>query len=398
MDPRIANAFDSGALLAPQPEHPDLVHLARAIAIFAGTERFAATPPVRRVLDCIGNPQHVVFVLLDGLGMNLIERLPANAFLRTNLRTVLRATSPSTTACALTSIATGVWPAEHGVTGWYTHLPRRQLTVTTLHMVERFSDEPLATRGVPVQELLPIAAFHSEMRAQPLTLLPTAIADTAFARYSRGGTAFSPYDDLSQAFGRVLEFVREASGPTYTHVYVPDVDTVCHHHGLDGTGLMPLLLELDERLHQLSSALPNDAKLVVTADHGLIEVSQEAHLPLVGDDALMSLLEAPPSGDGRMPLFHVRAGSELAFSRAFNDHFGDAFALLNLKEAEQIGLFGPEPMSNTARERFGDFVGIALAPVILHYASKRSPAPQHFYLAQHAGLTPDELLIPLVVA
>lgn len=398
MDPRIASAFESGVLLPPQPEHPDLVHLTRAIAILAGAKRFSVTPPVKRVLDCVGNPKHLVFVLLDGLGMNLIERLPATAFLRANLRMILRTTTPSTTACALTSIATGMWPAEHGVTGWYTHLPERQLTATTLHMVERFSGEPLGERGVRVQELLPIPAFHSEIRAEPLTLLPAAIADSAFARYSRGGTAFAPYDDLSQAFERVLAFVHRALGPTYAHVYFPDVDTVCHHYGLDDVRVMPLLLELDARLRQLSHALPNDAKLVVTADHGLIEVSHEAHLPLVGEDALMSLLEAPPSGDGRMPIFHVRPGSELEFSRTFNDHYGEGFALLSLKEAEQLGLFGPEPMSQTTRARFGDFVGIALTPVILHYVSKHSPAPQNLYLAQHAGLTPDELLVPLVVA
>lgn len=398
MDPRIANAFDSGALLRPRPEQPDLVHLARAIATLAGAERFAATPPVTHVLDCIGRPQHVVFVLLDGLGMNLVERLPKTAFLRDNLRTILRATSPSTTACALTSIATGMWPSEHGITGWYTHLPERHLTVTTLHMVERFSGEPLAQRGISVQELLPLPSFHSELRAAPLTLLPESIADTPFARYSRGDTAFSPYQNLSQAFERVLDFVSHASEATYTHLYFPDVDTVCHHYGLNDSRVMPLLVELDNQLRQLSRALPNDAKLVITADHGLTEVSKEAHLPLCGDDAIMALLEAPPSGDGRMPIFHVRSGSELDFSQAFNAQFGEGFALLNIKEAEQMGLFGPEQMSNTARERFGDFVGIALAPVILHYASQRSPAPQHFYFAQHAGLTPDELLIPLVVA
>jgi hypothetical protein len=225
-----------------------------------------------------------------------------------------------------------------------------------------------------------------------------AIADTEFARYSRGGTAFSPYDDLPQAFERVLDFVRHASGPTYSHVYVPDVDTLCHHHGLNDARIMPRLLELDEQLEQLSRALPNNAKLVITADHGLIEVSHEAHLPLVGEDAIASLLEAPPSGDGRMPLFHLKQGTELEFARAFDQQFGSDFALLSSKEAELLGLFGPELMSNTARRRFGDFVGIALGPVVLHYASKRSPPPQHFYFAQHAGLTPDELLIPLVVA
>ncbi|HEY5960959.1 MAG TPA: alkaline phosphatase family protein, partial [Polyangiaceae bacterium] len=155
------SAFASGALLPPAAGHPDLVHVTRALAILAGVQRFDATSsPVQRVLECVGKPKHVIFVLLDGLGMNLLEQLPPGSFLRANLRMPLRATVPSTTACALTSIATGTWPSEHGVTGWYTHVPTRGVTVTTLHMVERFSGMSLADCGLDAAEFLPIPAFH----------------------------------------------------------------------------------------------------------------------------------------------------------------------------------------------------------------------------------------------
>ncbi|HEY5956839.1 MAG TPA: alkaline phosphatase family protein, partial [Polyangiaceae bacterium] len=180
--------------------------------------------------------------------------------------------------------------------------------------------------------------------------------------------------------------------------YVPDVDSSCHHYGLAHERTTALLFELDQLLTQLSRSLPRDARLVITADHGLLDVPHTGHLPLTGEDSLMAFLDAPPSGDGRMPIFHVRAELHSEFHRAFEEHFGEGFALLDSSEAEQLGLFGPKPLSVVSRQRFGDFVGIALGRVLVHYEPRRAPLPQHVYLAQHAGLTPEELLIPLIVA
>ncbi|MGC4070396.1 MAG: alkaline phosphatase family protein [Polyangiaceae bacterium] len=298
----------------------------------------------------------------------------------------------------MTSIATGDWPSHHAVTGWFTHLPERGLTVTTLHMAERFSGVPITQYGLDARVVCPVPAIHPEMSATQLTLLPAAIADTEYARYARGGTAFAPYEDWVGASTKIIEFVGAARGATFTHLYVPDVDSVCHHHGLNDERVNVLLLELDELLSRLSEALPKDARLVITADHGLISVKREAHLPITGEDYVTSLLSAPPSGDGRMPVFHVREGRKDEFVAAFASHFDERFALLDSGEAEKLGLFGPAPMSAVARRRFGDYVGIALGPVILHYASRRGPPPQHVYVAQHGGLTREELLIPLIVA
>lgn len=78
----------------------------------------------------LGDVDHVVFVLLDALGMHLVNQLPNDNILKKHLVTpmtgiydrcsflILEAVSPSTTACALTSIATAEFPGEHAIFGW----------------------------------------------------------------------------------------------------------------------------------------------------------------------------------------------------------------------------------------------------------------------------------------
>jgi hypothetical protein len=95
--------------------------------------------PPPAVADAIGPADHLVFVLVDGLGMNLIETLPADSFLRTHVVMELQSVHPSGTPAALTSFATGCWPAEHGVIGWFTYLADAGVTATILPFIERLA-------------------------------------------------------------------------------------------------------------------------------------------------------------------------------------------------------------------------------------------------------------------
>src|SRR3990172_3184585 len=120
---RVLGWFESGALLHPSAEAPNTVDLSRALASLAGVGGLEMSPAALQLAELIGEAGHYVFVLVDGLGMNLIEEQPTGAFLRNHLALELRAVFPATTAAALTSLATGLWPAEHAVPAWWTYLP-----------------------------------------------------------------------------------------------------------------------------------------------------------------------------------------------------------------------------------------------------------------------------------
>jgi hypothetical protein len=401
MDSRIAAAFDSAAIVRPSRSEPDLVHLTRALAGMAGADDILDGAPVQELRRLLGSVEHVVFVLLDGLGMNLIRRLPPASLLVRELKRVIRAVSPSTTACALTSIATAAWPAQHGVTGWFTHLPDHGLTISTLPMVERFSGEPLGTRGLTPSSLLPLRAYHDKLLFRSLTVLPSPIVNTAFARYSRADTPGAGYGTTAEAVSLIADFVGASPEPSYVHWYVPDVDSACHHDGVGASGVLELLARLDAELGELRRRLPSGARLVVTADHGLLDVTPADHLPLAHDDPLLGDLVVPPSGDARLPIFHVRPGRRERFARAFDERFAAlGMVLLDSEEAAALGVFGDGPFLPASRARFGDYVGIAFRPVTLHYVVPVPPGstPHRQYLALHGGLSPDEMEIPLIVA
>ncbi len=400
MTPDLIRLFEQGLLVRPTHEQPNVVHLVRALATLTGVRDVESSAPTRGIADVIGPSDHVIFVLCDGLGMNTMSRLPRQSFLTRHCKTTLNATCPSTTACALTSVATANYPNRHGVTGWFTHLPEHDITILPLPFIERFKRQPLTERGLRPEDLFPIKAIESRMTHQPLTLLPAPIMDTTYARYSRGNTRGLGYTTVSHAVDEIIAQVNGAKGPTYTHLYLPDIDTVCHHVGVDHPDVLTVVMRIDAELDRLAGVLGSRARVVVSADHGLIDVLKSDQAFLTDHDPMLAMLRVPPTGDARMPIFHLKPERREEFVDLFGEHYGDRMILLDTNEAERLELFGPGRMAEVVRPRFGDFIAIPYRRATLAYAPVTVPgaAPAAPYIGQHAGLSPEEMRVPLCVA
>jgi len=208
------------------------------------------------------------------------------------------------------------------------------------------------------------------------------------------------YTSIGHAVDEIVARVNAAKGPTYTHLYLPDIDTVCHHVGVDHPDVLTVVMKIDAELDRLSAALGSRARVAVSADHGLIDVLKSDQAFLTDADPMLALLRVPPTGDARMPIFHVKPERREEFVDLFDERFGDRMILLETAEAERLELFGPGKMAERVRPRFGDFVAIAYRRATLAYAPVSVPgsAPSAPYIGQHAGLSPEEMHVPLCVA
>ena len=126
-----------------------MVDLASALSVVGGAPQpEAISPGAKTIRERIGKPEHVVLVLVDGFGANLLERLADDSIFRSNVAMQLRTVFPSSTAPCLTSLATGLWPAAHGVPGWFMYLDNRQRSILMLPFVERGTEADARTLGV----------------------------------------------------------------------------------------------------------------------------------------------------------------------------------------------------------------------------------------------------------
>ena len=389
---RVLAWFESGALVRPDSTLPNTVDLARAIASLCGVTGVPLSAHARGVVDAVGPAEHLIFLMADGLGMNLIERLPENSFLRSHLVMEMRAVFPSSTAPALTSLATGRWPAEHGVPAWFTYLPDADLIATILPFIERFSKRPLAELGINVEQALPVPSWLPAFTHQPLCYMPAIITNSVYSNYFSGGPPQSPYDHLSAAVDAVASRVANAQSSTYTYLYVPFIDTAEHVHGPCSKHAGKVLAKVERAVARLAARLAGRARIIVSADHGLTHVERQAATEIADGDPLLNFLRYPPSGEPRVPSFYVREGCAAAFATSFRRRFGATHALLTIDEVDSLRLLGPAPLAHETRRRLGDFMAISASADAILYK------PDDAMLGHHGGLLPDEMRIPLIVA
>jgi hypothetical protein len=392
---RVLAWFADGRLVRPIADpRPDLVDLMRAIAALCGAPGQASAHS-QQLGERIGHHDHLVFTLVDGLGLELLREhaRDASGFLAGLPREELLATFPSTTAVALTSLATGEHPASHGIPGWHAWLPEAGVVAEILPFVERFSKRPLADFGLAGDRVLTIPSVMRAFARDRVVVTRAYVAGSTYSRWWSGESPSIGYDRIPDAIDAVIGRVLSARAPTYTYLYLNQLDSLCHERGVTHPEVRTLLATIDRELERLHAGLRGRARLVISADHGHVDAGPE-HI-VAHDSPLAQLLRCPPSGESRVPLFHVRPDERDRFHEGFARAHGEAFALLPLDEVEALRLLGPDPLSPAARERFGDFMGIAHGYDTLRY--RHPQLKPHRNLGVHAGLTPAEMIVPLLL-
>ena len=202
-------AFADGILTDPGAG-PGSLDLFRALAALCGVERADLGPDGRALVEEIGESEHYLFVLVDGLGINQTANFPPGGFFETTFRRELHSVFPSATAVALTSLATCESPATHGVTGWHTYYPEYSRVMTPLLYAERGTGYRGSALGLEVDDLVNGRVQVTGFRRRSCAFLPQHITE-GYAVWARGGVNMSPTFTTSTFSGSVLPVLVWAS-------------------------------------------------------------------------------------------------------------------------------------------------------------------------------------------
>ena len=393
---RLLAKFDGGALLRPSADVPNVVDLASALWSAAGVEPGELTPAAEAIRARIGGRDHLVFVLADGLGMQLLEAMPAATFLWSHLQGTLNTVFPSTTAVALTTFATAKWPVSHGIVGHWLQLQEAG-AITVLSGTGRSGGRPLPETSVTLSSLFLAPSLALRVARPALSLLPSGIVASAYSAYATSETRVG-YRSLNEAVDLAVQFIEAATESSYTYLYVSRIDDTAHELGPARLEVAGAVRDLDRALERMARALRGRARIVLAADHGHLAVRPAARRVIRGGDDLASMFRAPPTGDARVVSFHLQPGSAEQFARRFREQFGAYFCLLTPDEVESLELLGPGGLAAETRYRLGDLIAISLADDTLEFrATGARPDPRLAWPSHHSGLTAAEMRVPLLI-
>ncbi len=320
----------------------------------------------------------VVLLVLDGLGWDqLEERRHLAPTLSAMEGGPLSSVVPSTTATALTSIATGLTPGEHGVVGY-----RVAVDGEVLNVLRWSTPGGDARRHIDPEGFQPTPAFCGQ---RPSIVTKAEFLSSGFSGAHLSEVRFHGYrvpSSLVTELGRQLR-----AGEPFVYAYYDGIDKVAHEYGL-GDFYDAELAAADRLVGDVLALLPPGAALVITADHGQVHVGDrvvELHPEVAAHVSYQS-------GEGRFRWLHARPGRTAALHAAAVAHHADVAWVRTLDETVHEGWWGPT-VTPAARARLGDVALVTHEDVA--FADPADTGPFEL-VGRHGSLTSAEMRVPLL--
>jgi hypothetical protein len=338
----------------------------------------------------VGSPRRVCVLLVDGLGYHLLPVAAPHAPLLADVLAGgaghldrLSCSFPSTTPTSLTTLGTGVLPGEHGVLGFTLNVPGTDRVLT--HVTWR--DDPPPRQWQPVPTLFDRASTAG-VRATVVSRAEFAGSGLTIAAYGEPG--YSGARGVDELAERLLAEL--AAGPGLVYGYHPTLDAISHSHGIASAQWASAASRVDRLITRLVEGLPPDAALLVTADHGALDIPPDTRVDLAADPRLSAGLRVV-AGEPRVRYLHTVPGAAADVLAAWREVLGTRARVLSRAEAVAADLFGPVAEQNLPR--IGDAVVICQDDTVV-LATGHEPPSVATLVAFHGALTPVETAIPLL--
>jgi predicted AlkP superfamily pyrophosphatase or phosphodiesterase len=270
-------------------------------------------------------------------------------------------------------------PGEHGVIGY-----RMSIEGEILNVLRWWASGRDARDAIPPDKIQPSVPFLGH---RPAVVTKAEFKHSGFTLAHLEGVRFSGYRMPSTMVAETARLVRK--GEPFVYTYYDGVDKVAHEYGLSDH-YDAEIVAVDRMVEYLIRLLPRNAALVITSDHGQVDVGD--NLVHLHTDVVAQM--SYQSGEGRFRWLHARPGHARALYDATVDRHGDTGWVATQQQVTDEGWFGAH-VTEAARARLGDVALVARDPVAYLDVDDTGPFD---LIARHGSLTSAEMRVPLLVA
>ena len=366
-------------LPAAKPDAPSLADvLESCLASVQSTPAVIPLPAVDRA----------IVVLIDGLGAEALAARSGHARTLASAQTSKAAIVsgfPSTTASAITSLTTGLRAGQHGIVGYSALDPEGDRVVNQLTgwggQVDPHEWQPHPTLFEQAVSVGLAAA----------AIGPERYRDSGFTRVALRGADYLAGSTVDDRVSRAIEWLGR-SGPGIAYLYIPELDVAAHAKGWMSGEWTAALETADSALRRLAASLGPRDGMLVTADHGIVDVPHHAHILV---DAAPELLEGVRhiAGEPRCLQLHLdpTADADAVLSR-WSDSESSRSWVASRDEVIGSGWYGP--VADAVLPRMGD-IYVAARKSVAYYDSRTAGSARNM-IGQHGSFTQPEVRVPLL--
>lgn len=333
-----------------------------------------------------------VVILVDGLGSSNLKQAAGHApFLNQALGKFgsISCGFPSTTASSITSFSTGVNPQRHGFVGYRVFDRSKNLDLNLL------TGWNSSIRGEDFQTLQTVSELATEQGVASYVIGPSEYQGSGFSMATMRSAFYLPGKTIADRVDCAIELLRKPE-KSLAYLYVPELDQAAHGYGTQSERWINLLEELDSQVKRFNSNLVRGAGALLTADHGIVDVSHSKHWFL--DESPLSELNVELTlvgGDPRVPYLYLADFSQPKLNQAIQalqNWFGDAAWVLSGNELVE-NFF--KDATQRAVDRIPDIAIICRTEIAVYHRGFAKPKSM-LMIGQHGSISSKELNVPLL--
>jgi len=220
----------------------------------------------------LSTKKSVCLILIDGLGLHNLKQASAHSsFLNSQHNLPASCYFPSTTASSLVSLATGKPPWETGFIGYQVYDRESE---SAMNLLSGWRSEEQA---IEFQNLETISEVAVKEKVQFNVIAHSSYRNSGFSAATMRGATFYGIDSISDRFAKARQLLAQGS-QTLTYLYVPELDQTAHALGSKSNRWLELLEDIDSEVNSLSKGLAKSSGIVLTADHGVIDIEKHNHI------------------------------------------------------------------------------------------------------------------------
>ena len=349
------------------------------LAAISGEANPLGLPPVKTA----------VVLLIDGLGAAALKARAGHARTLAGTTGTIDSGFPTTTASALATLTTGVRPGSHGMVGYSVLDAANDRVVNQLSGWDALID-PREWQAVPtIFERAVDAGYRATVVA------PARYDDSGFTNAVLRGAHYLPAKSIAERLEAAAALAATPGAPQLIYVYVPELDQAGHAHGWESDEWTRALETVDGAVRSFVAAVGATVGLLVTADHGVVDVPEYAHVIFDEDPELLVGIRHVAGEPRCLQLYFDEAtdpATREATIAAWHASEDGRSWVATRDEAIEAGWFGE--VSDEVRPRIGDLL-IAARKGIAYYAST-APVRARQMIGQHGSWSPAELQVPLL--
>lgn len=338
--------------------------------------------------------KNIILLIIDGLGYEYLRKYGKGTVFCKYLRGSMTSVFPSATTSAIPVFLTGTSSQKHGMVSWFSFLKEFGQVIAPLPYTTRIKHKSLKDI-VKINEVFNLNPLSNHIKVKSYAILGKEIVNSDFTVTAGGKAKRIGYNNLKGLF-RILRKLINLSGKKYIYAYWSEHDTFCHKYGVDSKKTLKSFKELDRELEKFLKSIKNkNTKIIITADHGLVDVPKSKKIKINDHPKLANTLSVPICGDLRYAYCFVKSSKKKEFEKYVKTNLKKYCTLYKSKDFVKKGYFGLEKPSNEFLERIGEYIIIMKDNYAIY--QKLVGEKGKYSIGEHGGFSKDEMIVPLIL-